>query len=192
MPASALCVTLICPSSLYPSDICSVSHRLGEDYKCCTGIHLWDARSSNKTWENSSPPNDRFSSQLFGIIFVLFCLCSFEEACQNVLQTTGEVLFFLQRHRFRLFDCKNTKSVLVPKPLKFIPAFISHPVFQWAGTWDMFWRYWFLACFSSSYSCLFTFWGFAVAQIKFLISSLLLNSLSERRQQETHLPRTHR
>ena len=66
-------------------------------------------------------------------------LCSFEEACQNVLQPTIKNIGFFQSYPvFQLFNCKNAESILAPKTFKFMHALISHPIFQGAGAEEMF------------------------------------------------------
>lgn len=140
------------------------------DYMRMTnGAHLWEARSSCRIWEDVVPPSGFFSSWSLNTIF-LSChvfLCSFVEACQNVLQPITKVFFSPQSYPgFHLFNCKNTESVLAARFLKFI----SDPNLQGTGDEKMFGCSWFLMSFSTSYSSLLTFWGFGAVQIKFLIA----------------------
>lgn len=195
MPVSTLCVTLNHSCLFFTSFkllLCQSQTRRGQQMVSTFKMQEAALRSGKILL---LPMTASLPSALPLFLSYRVCLCSFEDACQNVLQPTIKIWFFSKVTLFFSFSIVKIQLLqllLAPNPLTFMHALISHIILQGAGAEEMFWCYWFLMCFSTSHSCLLTFWAFAVAQIKFLISSSLLNSLSELRHQETHLPHAHK
>lgn len=115
MPVSTLCVTLNHSCLFFTSFkllLCQSQTRWGQQMVSTFKMQEAALRSGKTLL---LPMTASLPSTLPLFLSYRVCLCSFEDACQNVLQPTIKILFFSQSYPvFQLFNCKNTIAPIAP------------------------------------------------------------------------------